>query len=236
MILAPLMLLACAVAVAEEPDELIVATVRADNTKIPGTSLKRPADYIVQRLRVSSESKEEKTRKEEIFETLRLLVATTKEKGIEPCNVIDNRVVIPLKVDAATLKVVRGDRVDTSEVVVCIKARVIPGVSNAVVQYSKLREFPASLKPAGRSAVDLQGYIEVSIVNPAQYRAQVIKLYADDAKLVTSSLSADYRVVTRGIDRQLQWMREGMTDVVLFIPYEYDVVPVNATPLTRTGN
>jgi hypothetical protein len=196
LIFAPLLFLVCVAATAEESDELIVAAIRADNTKIPGTSLKRPADFIVQRLRVSSESKEEKTRKEEIFETLRLLVATAKEKGIE----------------------------------------VVPGVSNAVVQYSKLREFPASLKPAGRSAVDLQGYIEVSIVNPGQYRAQVIKLYADDAKLVTSSLSADYRVVTRGIDRQLQWMREGMTDVVLFIPYEYDVVPVNAIPLTRTVN
>lgn len=220
---------------ADEGDELIVTTVRADNTKIPGTSLKRPADNIIQRLRVSSESPDEKTRKTEIFDTLRLLVNTAKEKNIEPCVIVDNRVIVPLKVDPATLKIVRGSRSDTSEVSICIKTKVNPGVSNAVALYSKLKEFPAAVKPVGRAAIDLFGEIDVSIINPVQYREPVIKLYAADAKLVTAALSADYRVITRGIDRQLQWMRDGMTDVVLFIPYEYDVVPLNG-PLTRTAN
>lgn len=223
-------------AIADEPDELIVTTIRADNTKIPGTSLKRPADNIIQQLRVSSESPDEKTRKAEIFDTLRLIAASAKDKNIEPCVVVNNRVVVPLKIEPATLKIVRGSRADTSEVVICIKTKVNPGVSNAVIQYAKLKEFPTTVKAVGRAAIDLYGDIDASIINPMQYREAVIKLYAADAKLVTASLSADYRVITRGIDRQLQWMRDGMTDVVLFIPYEYDVVPVNAAPLMRTAN
>jgi hypothetical protein len=221
--------LICTTAIAEEPDELIVSAVRAENTKIPGTSLKRPADYVVQRLRVSSESKEEKTRKEEIFDTLRLLANVAKEKNLEPCSIVDNRFVIPLKIDSATLKIVRGNRTDTSEVTICIKSKVTPGTGNAIALYSKLKDFPTAVKPVGRTAIDLQGEVEITIINPGQYREAVIKLFAADAKLVTASLAADYRVVTRGIDHQLQWMRDGMTDVVLFIPYEYDVVPPSRT-------
>ncbi|MES1195482.1 MAG: hypothetical protein ABUL58_00865, partial [Steroidobacter sp.] len=54
----------------DEADELIVSAIRAENTKIPGASLKRPADFLLQQIKVSSDSRDEKTRKDEIFETL----------------------------------------------------------------------------------------------------------------------------------------------------------------------
>jgi hypothetical protein len=218
---------------AEEPEELLVTPARTDKTVIPGASLKRPADFLLQRVKVSSDAREESVRKDEIFETLKLMsAAAARDKTIDLVVLLDARV-IPLKLDSTTVKLTRGSRADTSETTVSLRTRVIQGASHATELYGKLKAFPTTIKPAGRSAIDVYGDAEVSIVNPSQYREQVVRLYAADSKLVTSTLGADYRVITRGIDRQLQWVRDGMTDVTLFIPYEYDVIPANVSSYQR---
>jgi len=51
---------------------------------IPGASLKRPADFLLQRVKVSSDAREENVRKDEIFETLKLLIAAAaRDKTID---------------------------------------------------------------------------------------------------------------------------------------------------------
>jgi len=218
---------------ADEPEEFLVTAARSDKSTIPGASLKRPADFLLQRVKISSDAREESVRKDEIFETLKLLsAAAARDKTIDLVVLLESRV-IPLKLDSTTVKLSRGSRADTSETTISVRTKVIPGVSHATELYGKLKAFPTTIKPAGRSAVDVFGDAEVSIVNPSQYREQVVKLYAADSKLVTSTLGSEYRVVTRGIDRQLQWVRDGMTDVTLFIPYEYDVIPANVTSYQR---
>lgn len=218
---------------ADEPEEFLVTTARNDKSTIPGASLKRPADFLLQRVKVSSDAREESVRKDEIFETLKLMTAAAaRDKTIDLVVLLDARV-IPLKVDSTTVKLSRGSRADTSETTVSVRTKVIPGASHATELYGKLKAFPTTIKPVGRSAIDVYGDVDVTIVNPSQYREQVVKLYAADSKLVTSTLGTEYRVVTRGIDRQLQWVRDGMTDVTLFIPYEYDVIPANVTSYQR---
>jgi hypothetical protein len=228
------LLLASIATAADEPDELLVTTLRTDKITIPGASLRRPADYLLQQIKVSNDSPDEKVRKDEILQTLRLMEnAAARDKGIELALLADYRTVVPMKPDVAVLKLTRGNRVDTSEVIVCIKVKVIPGASNAAVLFERLKNFPNSIKPAGRSAIDVSGNPELTIINPDQYREQVIRLYAADSRLVTSALGADYRVVTKGIDRQLQWVRDGLINVLIYIPYEYDVIPTQVTSYSR---
>ena len=228
------LLLASMAAAADEPEELLVTAVRTDKLTVPGASLRRPADYLLQQIKVSNDSPDEKVRKEEILQTLRLMEnAAERDKGIELALLADYRTVVPMKPDVAALKMTRGNRVDTSEVTVCIKVKIIPGASNAPALFERLKSFPNSIKPAGRSALDVSGNPELTLINPDQYREQVVKLYAADSRLVTSALGADYRVVTKGIDRQLQWVRDGLLDVVIYIPYEYDVIPAQVTSYSR---
>jgi hypothetical protein len=219
---------------ADEPEELLVTTLRTDKITIPGASLRRSADYLLQQIKVSDDSPDEKVRKDEILQTLRLLEnSAARSKDIELALLADYRTVVPMKPEVAALKLARGSRVDTSEVTVCIKVKVIPGASNAAALFERLKSFPSSIKPAGRSAIDVAGNPELTIINPDQYREQVVKLYAADSRLVTSALGADYRVITRGIDRQLQWVRDGLINVVIYIPYEYDVIPTHVTSYSR---
>lgn len=228
------LLVASTATVADEPEELLVTTLRTEKITIPGASLRRPADYLLQQIKVSNDSPDEKVRKDEILQTLRLMEnAAARDKGTELALLADSRTVVPMKPDIAALKLARGNRVDTSEVTVCIKVKIIPGTSNAAALFERLKSFPNSIKPAGRTAIDVSGNPELTIINPDQYREQAIKLYAADSRLVTSALGADYRVVTKGIDRQLQWVRDGLINVLIYIPYEYDVIPTHVTSYSR---
>jgi hypothetical protein len=219
---------------AESTDEVLVTAGRTDKTVIPGVSLRRTADFALQRLKVSSDAPELNSRRDDILATLRLLqAAATRDKAIELCVLLDGRAVVPLKVDASTLRFVAGSRAQTSEVFLAAKARVTAGAGNANALFARLKEFPATVKPAGRAAIDVIGDAELTLENPEQYRAKVIDLYAADSRAVTAALGTEYRVVTRGIDRQLQWLRDGLSDVVIYIPYEYDVIPVNISSYSR---
>jgi hypothetical protein len=91
-----------------------------------------------------------------------------------------------------------------------------------------------SIKPVGRTLIDGDGDFEISIVNPAQYRDRVIELFAADVKKVTSALGADYKVVATGIDLPIAWVRQGMLEVTIYVPYHYDVLPASVTSYLRT--
>ena len=52
-----------------------------------------------------------------------------------------------------------------------------------------------------------------------------MELYAADAKKVTGALGQEYKVVTQGIDRPVRWVRMGLLELALFVPYRYDVLP-----------
>jgi hypothetical protein len=227
---------ACAAQAVTAPvsEEVLVTTTRTDKTVIPGASLRRPADFALQRIKVSSDAPELLARKDDILATLRLLQsAASRDRTVELCVLLDGRMVSALRIDASSLKFSAGARPQTSEVIVALKSRLEPGAAAGPALFAKLKDFPAAIKPAGRAAIDVVGEVDLTLEDPAKYRSRVIELYAADARAVTASLGTEYRVVTRGIDRQLQWVRDGMSDVVIYIPYEYDVIPANVSSYSR---
>jgi hypothetical protein len=234
MLFAAAMLLGAGLASAQELEEVVVTGMRAESSTIPGTSLKRPGDFILLMVQVSNDSRDEKTRKSEIEATLRaMLAAAAKDKSIELSVIGDNNLVLPLKLDSATLELVGGKRPDTSETTVSVKTRIPQTVGNSSALVAKLKDFARGIKPVGRTIVDHDGAFEISIVNPAQYRDRVVELFAADVKKVTNALGADYKVVTRGIDQPIRWVRDGLLEVTIFVPYSYDVLPASVTSYTR---
>jgi hypothetical protein len=220
--------------VAQDMEEVVVTGTRAEGSAVPGTSLKRPGDFILLMVEVSNDSRDAKTRKEEIEATLRaMLSAAARDKSIELSVIGDNNLVLPLKLDSATLTLVNGKKTDTSETTVSVKTRIpaTPGNSSALV--AKLKDFVSGIKPIGRTLVDGDGDFEISIVKPSQYRDRVIELFATDVKKVTAALGADYKVVAHGIDAPIQWVRDGMLEVTIFVPYSYDVLPATVTSYMR---
>lgn len=234
MLFATAVLLGAGAASAQDLEEVVVTGMRAESSTIPGTSLKRAGDFLLLMVEVSNDSRDDKTRKSEIEATLRaMLAAAARDKSIELSVIGDNNLVLPLKLDSATLELVGGKRPDTSETTISVKTRIPQTVGNSSALVAKLKDFASGIKPVGRTIIDDDGAFEISIVNPGQYRDRVVELFAADVRKVTSALGADYKVVTRGIDQPIEWVRDGMLEVTIFVPYSYDVLPASVTSYTR---
>ena len=235
-ILLLLVSLCAGVAQAQEQnfEEIVVTASRSESAKIPGTSLKRPGDYILLQVVVRNDSRDAETRKVEIYDTLRAVIAAAnKDQSIELSVIGEGSLVLPLKLDSATLALSRDNLPDTSKTTISVKTRIPAKVANSSALVAKLKDFVSAIKPVGRTLIDKDGAVEISIVNPAQYRDRVIELFAEDIKKVTSALGQDYKVIAHGIDAPIQWVRAGMLEVALFVPYGYDVLPASVTSYTK---
>jgi FtsP/CotA-like multicopper oxidase with cupredoxin domain len=65
----------------------------------------------------------------------------------------------------------------------------------------------------------------LTIVNPDQYRDAIVQLVADNARRYAAMFGPDYAVQVGGIDGQVFWSQVSGTDVFLYVPYRYTIVP-----------
>lgn len=216
-------------------EEIVVTAAKISEVRIPATSLKRQADYLLLQVEVSNDSRDYKTRRNEIYTTLRAMrTAADADKAIELSLIRDDNIVLPLKLDDTTLNFEDSGVGGTLETVINIKTPIGPNADGAVL-IAKLKNFVSGIKPAGRTKLDDDDETQVSVVNIAQYRDPVIQSFAEDVKKITSALGGDYRVVIRGLDQPIQWIRSGTLDVTIFVPYQYDVVPTSISSYTPSG-
>lgn len=208
-------------------EEVVVTGLRtSEDVSMPGTFLRKTGDFLLLQVAVNNDTREEKGRKDEIYATLKAALAAAKRDGTIELSVIDeNELVIPLKVDSATVVLRPGSRPDTSTTRISVKTKISGSGADGQALISKLKDFVSNLKMTGRTTFDVDGDVDISIVGPHQYRDDIIALYAADAKKITGSLGEDYKVVTTGIDRPVQWVRMGLLELALFVPYEFAVLP-----------
>jgi hypothetical protein len=215
---------------AQEAEEIVVTAQRRAETVVPGTMLRRAGDFALLQVDVTNDTREAVGRRTEIFDTLRAALAAAKRDGaIELSTVSNGGMVLPLKVDTANVLLENGSRPDTSRTSITVKTKIPGGEVNGPAIVAKLRSFVATIKPVGRTQLDATDDVEISVVNPNQYRDAVIQLFAADVREVTGALGDNYRVVVRGVDKPVQWIRTGVLELGIFVPYTYDVLPATMT-------
>ncbi len=216
-------------AYAQSGVEEIVVTARSAEEARPGTYLRRTGDFILLNVHVVNDTREKEGRKREIYETLRGALASARKDGSIELSVIDAGMVIPLRVDSATVTLADGARPDTSVTTISVKTRIPAKAADGQALISKLKDFVSVIKPVGRTQLEPDGDVDISIVGPEQYRAEIVARFAEDTRKVTAALGAEYRVVVQGIDRPVEWNRLGLLDLALYVPYSYVVLPSNIT-------
>lgn len=81
------------------------------------------------------------------------------------------------------------------------------------------------MPPNGRALIEKNGGITLTIINPDQYRPEIVKLVAAEALKTAGAFGADYGVEVAGLNEQLIWAQASATEVFLYIPYRFTVRP-----------
>lgn len=187
----------------------------------PVVGLRRQADSAVMQVSISSDSRAETDRKREIHAMLLSALDKAAASGIEL--VTGNFELVPVtRANYQELPLFGAGRVDTSQVSFMVKTRLAGSVTNAE---QRLDSFVKGVPKSGRGAIDRSGGVTLTIVNPDQYRDAIVQLVAENSRRYAAMFGPDYAVQVNGIDGQVFWSQVSNTDVFLYVPYRYTIVP-----------
>lgn len=187
----------------------------------PVVGLRRQADSAVMSVSISSDSRDEADRKREIHAMLLSTLDRASAAGIEM--VTGSFELVPVtKANYQELPLFGAGRVDTSQVSFMVKTRLAGSITNAE---QKLSAFVKTVPKTGRGAIDKTSGVTLTIIDPDQYRGAIVKLVAENARAQAAVFGPEYAVQVSGIDGQVFWSQVSNTDVFLYIPYRYTIVP-----------
>ena len=88
----------------------------------------------------------------------------------------------------------------------------------------KITPFIKGITATGRSYIDT-GATSLAINEPDQYRLDVVKAIASEARSYSAQFGSDYGVEIRGLDTDLFWKQAGETEVFLYIKHNFVIRP-----------
>lgn len=207
--------------------EIIVTGSRRDadgfNASQPAIGLRRRADFAIQEVTIIGDTRDPTTRHDEMFRMLREAITLAQARGVELAT--GDTVVEPLTLaNYRNLTLVRDSRPDSEKVSFLVKAS-LGGTTDAKAALDRIDAFVKAVPAVGRALIDRSDDLTLSVVKPDQYRGAIVDLVAADARAMAARFGPDYAVEARGVERPVEWSRAGLTDVVLYIPYQIAVVP-----------
>ncbi|MFL6844488.1 MAG: TonB-dependent receptor [Allosphingosinicella sp.] len=209
-------------------EEIVVTGSRREaddyDASIPAVGLRRTADYAIQEVVVAGDTRETEKRREEIFQMVRgALELAAKRPGIELAT--GEMIVEPLTLaNYRNLPLTNDNRPDTDRTAFLVKTRLTAGTDTKAA-LERIAAFVKAVPTVGRAEMRSSGDLTLSVVGPDQYRGQIVDLVAADARATAARLGPDYAVDAKGLDRPVEWARASLTEVFLYVPYSYSVVP-----------
>lgn len=185
----------------------------------PVVGLRRQADSMVLPVQISSDSRDEETRKREIQAVLSSALDRAGGAGVEL--VVGDFELVPVtRASAREMPYFGAGRPDTSRVLLMVKARL---AGSTVAAQQRVEAFIKGMPKTGRAMLEANGGTSLTIINPDQYRDAIVKLVAEHTARYAAMFGPDYRVTVSGIGGQVQWSQVSGSEVFLFIPYTYSI-------------
>lgn len=189
----------------------------------PIINLRRTADFAVQTVHVIGDTREEDKRQEEIYAMVRGAIELADKHGVELST--GDYIVEPLTLaNYKSLILGSGGRSDTNVANFLVKAKLTAGM-DAKTALDRITKFVKAVPPVGRAEIEALGSLTLSVINPDQYRAQITDLIVADAAATAAKFGPDYGVQATGLDRPVEWARASLTEVFLYLPAAYTVLP-----------
>jgi hypothetical protein len=213
---------------AGELEEIIVTARRADSRDyeagVPAVGLRRLADYAVQEVTITGDTRDPDKRHEEIYAMIKGAIELARKRGSIDL-AVGQMIVEPLTLDNyRSLTLLNDNRPDTNKVSFLVKTRLSAG-TDAKAALERIFAFIKDVPPVGRAEMKPQGDLTLSVVKPDQYRSAIVDLVAADARATAAKMGPDYAVEAKGLERPVEWARATLTEVFLYVPYSYTVVP-----------
>lgn len=194
------------------------------NPQIPAVGLIRRADFAVRNVTIECDTRDGELREKELREMVENAVRAAPRQGLQLS--FGSQTIETLDLDNyASLGVYGGGRPDTSRMTFLLKVPLTQGSTLAEVE-KRMDDFVASVKPVGRAQFLPTGSrVSLSIVKPDQYRGSIIDRVSEDLLNIGGRIGSGYAVRINGLQRPVDWVRWEELDVLLFVPYELEVVP-----------
>lgn len=200
-------------------EEIVVTASMVEEaySEMPAITLKRKADFLVQKVRFVNDSRAPELRRTEIIDSIATFIKSArKEEGIEIS--YGEGFLLPVDLTDDSLEIVNDQkRIDTSSVDVYVKSAV--AARPVKEQISKLRTFIANQKLMGRTEIERLGDIALSIVGPEQYRYQILKMITDENRQIRTIVGDECSITLSGLERRISWERTSVDELTLYVPY-----------------
>ena len=214
-----------AAAQSEGMDEIVVTGSRRTGEAVvplPAVTIRKRADFLVQAVSISNDTRDAKSRKTETYQTLRGLVqAASRVPGLSLA--FQKGILIPITEKDYQIPLTDdGDRDDASHATIYVKLALTPqtDVAQAI---NTLESFIGDAKMVGRTSLDSEGEVALSVINPERYRGEVITAIAQSVKELRAALGDRCRINVGDFSRRLQWQRSEVSELTLYLPYDLRV-------------
>jgi len=207
--------------------EIVVTGTRMNidgySAQTPAVGLKKVADFAIQPVTVTGDTRDADQRHEEMYQTIRRAIELASSNGVQLA--FGDVVVEPLTLaNYRDLTFGTDSRPDTNRVELMVKAP-LAGAADAKEATARIDKFLKAVKPVGRALIVSSDDLSLSVVAPDQYRPEIGRIIAADAAAMAAKFGPDYAVEVRGLNRPVDWTRASLTEVFLYIPYELVITP-----------
>ncbi|MEY4590762.1 MAG: hypothetical protein RL497_2838 [Pseudomonadota bacterium] len=124
-----------------------------------------------------------------------------------------------------TLQIIEDNKKsDTSKIDLVIK-KSYSASTPAKEQVNSLKKFIGELKPVGRTELEPNEDIGLSIVNPEKYRQEILLKIAEDIVKIKQLLSVSSVCSSKitSMHNRVEWDRISVFEVMVYIRYESEV-------------
>lgn len=214
-------------AVAQGVEEIVVTGSRLseyDAASTPQVVLRKRADNLITIATVVCDTRDESQRKAELKATLRNLIrAAGQDKRIELA--VGEEVLGDFDESMLDTVIQKGGKADTSTATLIIKTSVSADDTFDSAT-GRIESFAERTPKEGRTEVLLDDDWELTLLTPSQYRPEVARLIAEDARKMAALYGEGYGVEVQGLQLPVSWYQAGPLDLAIYIPYRLNVRPV----------
>ena len=207
--------------------EVIVTARRNEaqdySSNMPAVGLQRTADFVLQEVTVSGDTRDKDQREAEIYDMIKGAIATAAHSGVQLA--YGDHTVEPLTLESYRELTLQKDNRPESEKVSFLVKAPLSSVMNARAAQARITAFVKSVKAVGRAQIEQSDDMTLSVVAPDKYRGAIADVIAADAKAMAARLGDGYAVEIEGLNRPVEWARSGLSEVLLYIPYKLVIVP-----------